>query len=203
MRLDHLAVSAGTLDQGVEYVQDLLGVSLAAGGEHAKMGTHNRLLSLGPDIYLEVIAVNPDASAPDRPRWFDIDTFTGAPRLTNWIVQTDDMAATLAALPKGTGIPMDLQRGDLRWQMAIPADGKLPFDGAHPAVISWAGPHPAARLPDQDCRLEGLEIAHPKADELQALLSPLMALDRVSFVQALDVKLTAHVRTPYGLTVLE
>ena len=34
---------------------------LESGGRHPHMGTHNRLLSLGPDLYLEVIAVDPDA----------------------------------------------------------------------------------------------------------------------------------------------
>jgi hypothetical protein len=47
-RLDHLVVAADRLDEGVSYVQDLLGVNLpAAGGQHPLMGRHNRLLGLG------------------------------------------------------------------------------------------------------------------------------------------------------------
>ena len=57
LRLDHLAVVAETLDEGVDWVETSLGLPMAGGGEHAAMGTHNRLLSLG-DVYLEVIAVN-------------------------------------------------------------------------------------------------------------------------------------------------
>jgi hypothetical protein len=44
----------------VGWVEDRLGVSLEAGGRHSAFATHNRLLSLGPDCYLEVIAVDPD-----------------------------------------------------------------------------------------------------------------------------------------------
>src|SRR5690606_19696369 len=140
-----------------------LGVGLEPGGKHPFMGTHNRLLSLGPGEYLEVIAIDPDATAPDRPRWFRLDTFTGPPRVTNWILRTDELDAALAAAPPGAGQPVALERGPYRWRMGVPEDGRLPFDDAFPALIQWQGEcHPAAALPDRGCRLRRLEIAHPK-----------------------------------------
>ena len=166
LQLDHLAVSAATLEHGVAWVEDALGVALALGGKHAHMSTHNRLLSLG-DIYLEVIAVDPAAPAPAWPRWFDLDSFKGPPRLTNWIAACDDLDAELALSPAGAGKPIDLERGDLRWRMAVPADGRLPFDGCFPALISWQGRlHPTVLLPDMGVRLIRLEIAHPDAAAL-------------------------------------
>ena len=99
LAFDHIAVSAETLGEGVAYVEDALGVRLAAIGHHPHMATHNRLLGLG-DLYLEVIAADPDAPQPDWPRWFDLDHFSGPPRLTNWVARTNDLAAALAtALP--------------------------------------------------------------------------------------------------------
>ena len=59
LTLDHLAVAAVTLLDGVAAVEEALGVSLAGGGEHPLMGTHNRLIGLD-DVYLEVISINPD-----------------------------------------------------------------------------------------------------------------------------------------------
>ena len=37
------------------------------------MGTHNKLLKLQSNIYLEVIANNPNVSKPSRQRWFSLD----------------------------------------------------------------------------------------------------------------------------------
>lgn len=170
LRLDHLAVSARSLDEGVAAIEAALGVTMAGGGQHPAMGTHNRLLSLG-DLYLEVIAVDPAAPAPGRPRWFDLDRFTGPPRLTTWIAATEDMEAALAAGPPGWGAPMALARGDYRWQMAVPEDGRLPFDGTCPALIQWHGSlHPAAALPDRGLRLNRLTVTHPEAAALRARL---------------------------------
>ncbi|MEH6774342.1 MAG: VOC family protein, partial [Cereibacter changlensis] len=104
IRLDHLAVAAETLDEGVAAVEAALGVTLAGGGQHGHMGTHNRLLGLG-DLYLEVIAVEPAAPAPAWPRWFDLDHFPGPPRLANWVARCDDLDAEIAASPAGIGAP--------------------------------------------------------------------------------------------------
>ncbi|MGL6209972.1 MAG: VOC family protein [Paracoccaceae bacterium] len=180
---DHLAVAAGTLAEGVAFVEAALGVSLAGGGQHAQMGTHNRLLGLG-DLYLEVIAVDPGAEAPGWPRWFDLDRFAGPPRLANWVVRCDDLAAAVAGGPVGVGARMAFQRGDYRWQMAVPADGRLPFGGGFPALIQWEGAlHPAPALPDAGVRLLSFEISHPEADGLRAALAGRFEDGRVRVVE--------------------
>jgi hypothetical protein len=201
LRLDHLAVSALTLAEGTAAVEAALGVPLAGGGQHPHMATHNRLLGLG-DIYLEVIAPDPTAPRPTWPRWFDLDHFTGPPRLTNWIAATDDLAAALTTAPKGTGTATPLARGEYRWQMAIPADGRLPFDNAFPALIQWHGPlHPARALPDSGIRLTLLEIAHPDAPALRTALTTFTD-PRVQFTQG-PKALRATFATPHGPRHLE
>ncbi|TAG23549.1 MAG: VOC family protein [Rhodobacterales bacterium] len=198
LRLDHLAVVAGRLEDGVAEVERLLGVAMAGGGKHPLMGTHNRLLGLG-DIYLEVIAVDPDAPAPTLPRWFDMDRFRGPPRLANWVAGCDDLAAEVARGPDGIGQPLTLQRGDYRWQMAVPGDGRLPFDGAFPALIQWEGPaHPARALPDVGLRLARLEIAHPQAPDLRAALAGRLDDPRVVILDSPVLALRATIDTPYG-----
>jgi hypothetical protein len=199
LRLDHLAISATRLEDGVAAAERLLGVPMAGGGQHAAMSTHNRLLSLG-DLYLEVIAIDPTAPPPGRARWFDLDRFSGPPQLTNWIVATDDIDTALASGPPGWGTPMSLARGDYRWQMAVPEDGRLPFDNACPALIQWHGSlHPAPALPDHGLRLNRLEISHPDAPALQQVL----ALDdpRVAFTIG-PVALRAAIDTPQGPVTL-
>lgn len=167
------------------------------------MATHNRLLGLG-DLYLEVIAPNPVEPRPLWPRWFDLDNFSGNTRLTNWVCRSESLNEVLGLCPPGTGIPLSLQRGDYRWQMAVPADGKLPFDGCFPALIQWQGPlHPARALPDCGARLTRLEIAHPKAAALQAALAPLFQDPRVVITQGPAKAMRASFDTPHGPRVLE
>lgn len=198
--LDHLAVSCADLAEGVEAVADALGVRLEPGGQHPTMGSHNRLLSLGPDEYLEVIAIDPDAPPPGRPRWFRLDGFQGKPRLTNWVARVDDLDAALAGAVPGTGRATDLARGDFRWRMAVPDDGRLPFDDAHPALIEWQGGlKPQDRLPDAGCRLERLEIAHPEAERLREAIR--LADPRVVFVTG-PKALRATIRSSQGVRVL-
>ena len=195
-------MSAVTLAEGVAMVEEALGVALAGGGEHPHMATHNRLLGLG-DVYLEVIAADPGAPGPAGPRWFDLDNFTGAPRLTNWVARSDDIAAAVAGSPAGVGVPVALQRGEYRWDMAVPANGKLPFDGAFPALIQWHGAlHPVQALPDAGVRLIRLEIAHPQADDLRAALAGRLDDPRVVIVQGAVKAMQASFATPHGLRVL-
>ena len=203
LAFDHIALSSRDLAEGVAAVEAALGLRLSGGGEHPLMATHNRLLGLG-DLYLEVIAPNPAAPRPTWPRWFDLDDFSGQTRLTNWVAGSKNLKADLALCPNGTGVPMSLQRGDYRWQMAVPADGKLPFDGAFPALIEWQGTqHPTQALPDSGARLTRLEIAHPRAEALQSALCPLFHDPRVVIVQGPAKAMHASFTTPHGVRVLE
>lgn len=200
---DHFAVAADSLAEGAAWAEAALGLPLAGGGEHALMGTHNRLLSLGAGEYMEVIAVNPAAPPPGRPRWFDLDRFAGAPRITNWILRCDDLDAALALAPPGTGTPVDFQRGALRWRMAVPDDGILPFGGAFPALIEWQGDrHATEVLPPSGCTLAALEIAHPEAADLSAVLAPLLTDARVRILPGPEKAIRATLDTPAGPRVL-
>ena len=203
LRLDHLAVTATTLGEGVAAVEAALGVALAGGGQHPHMATHNRLLGMG-DVYLEVIAIDRAAPPPAWPRWFDMDHFSGPPRLTNWIAACDDIATKLAQSPPGTGTQVSLQRGDFRWQMAVPADGRLPFDGAFPALIQWLGPlHPANTLPDSGVRLTRLEISYPEAAALTKALQNRLTDPRIVITQGPAKAIRASFTTPHGPRAIE
>lgn len=199
LRLDHIAISCTALTEGVAAVEAALGVALSPGGQHPHMGTHNRLLNLG-DLYLEVIAIDPAAPAPAWPRWFDLDRFSGPPRLTNWVAAADDLAAEIAASPTGVGVPVALARGNFRWQMAVPADGQLPFGGAYPALIQWEGPTPASALPDAGLRLERLTICHPDPGLQQALTGRIT--DARLILETGPHAMQAQIATPHGTRLL-
>ena len=170
--LDHLVIAAETLAEGTAFMEEALGMDLAHGGQHTFMGTHNRLLSLGPGTYLEVIAIDPDLPAPDRARWFGLDTFKGAPRLVSWVWSAEDMAQ-VAQMPGRYGAAEDFARGDLRWQMALPDDS--PLGTLAPPLLHWDAVKPQDRLPDLGVRLTSLRVQHPRIEVL-----PEMADARVS-----------------------
>ena len=199
MELDHLAVAGESLDAAKAHVEDALGVPMQLGGQHAMFGTHNYLLGLADGLYLEAIAIDPGAKPQRTPRWFDLDRFTGAPRISNWICRCSDMAENLKQLPDGVGEPVALTRGDLRWDMAVPADGILPYDNSFPALIEWHSDHPAPLLTQQGCELKYLIVSHPKAAALRAVL-PLHD-DRVLYEPG-EIGFEATFETPNGRRVL-
>jgi hypothetical protein len=171
--LDHVAIGCASLEQGVAYVRDLLGVEVPAGGRHERMGTHNRLMRLGGDVYLELIAIDPQAPPPGRPRWFALDEawqqarIAERPRPIAWLASTRDIAGDLAAAPE-LGTATKMTRGDLVWQIALTADGVPPRRGLLPVLIEWPGGRsPAARIPDLGVTLVAVRLVAGA----QALLS--------------------------------
>jgi hypothetical protein len=165
--LDHLVVAARDLESGARWLEERLGVPLVPGGTHVAMGTHNRLLKLagGERLYLELIAIDPAAPPPGRPRWFGLDDpdmqdqLAERPHFIHWVVRSDDLAHE--ATP-GHGEILAMQRGDFRWRITVPADGRLPDGGRQPTLIQWdVSFHPGERLPESGCTLLTLDTSDP------------------------------------------
>lgn len=207
--IDHLTITAPTLEAGTAWVEAALGVRLQPGGQHLRMGTHNHLLRLGPSLYLEVIAPDPALPSPPRPRWFGLDDLPAdaAPRLATWVARSGDIeAAVAAASVVDPGPPTPMERGALQWLITIPADGRLRLGGLAPALIQWLTPqHPAAGLEDRGCVLTRLEARTPEPARVKASLAAL-GLDGAVAVSALAAgqapRLVAHIDTPAGPRVL-
>jgi hypothetical protein len=94
------------------------------------------------------------------------------------------MDAALAALPMA-GRRVELQRGELRWSMSVPEDGRLPFDGMFPALIQWhVDVPPGNSIPSSGLTLNTLSVSHPDAEALEARVRPLLDAPMVQFVVA-------------------
>jgi len=203
--LDHLVVTAPTLDAGVAWVERTLGVAMGAGGRHPRMGTHNRLLRLGEPAFLEVIAIDPDADAPARSRWFGLDdaATTSAPRLAAWAARLPDLRALPAPTLAPLGEILTMTRGEREWLITVTDDGAPPLDGAAPALIEWCRPRHSAAfdLPDAGCALAALDIRHPEPSRAQALLAGLGLADVATIVRGAPA-LRAVIDTPAGPRVL-
>jgi hypothetical protein len=200
-RIDHLIVTAPSLEEGVEHVRHALGVEMQKGGEHALMGTHNFLLRLGQRLYLEVIAANPAAPRPGRPRWFQLDEpdSVRAPRLAAWVASTDDIRAAAAASPVPLGRVEGLSRGNFEWLMTVPDDGKLRLDGLAPTLIQWRSKaHPAETLKDLGCSLIRFEGLHPRPEKVDGMLKSIGFEGEFPLSKSEAPRLVAHIATPAG-----
>ena len=211
-QLDHIVVAAQSLEQGVEYIRDQLGVDIPEGGFHATMGTHNHLMQLGNNVYLELIAINPDAEAPAHPRWFALDdglmreSLRHSPRLITWVMNTTDLQNVKAFADLDIGIPTALKRNDLSWEIALTGDGRLLGNGLLPYVIQWhSSPHPSGGMADLDCQLTSLTIYHSRVEWFQSKLSSFGAEHLVNIIEIGDLEapyLEAEIETPSGVRVL-
>lgn len=187
--IDHLVVTAPSLASGAAYIREQLGVEMQPGGTHPAMGTHNLLLKLDDSTYLEVLAVDPDMTAPGRPRWFDLDRVTTS-ALATWVARVDDIHAAALAL----GIPAQhitpMSRGALNWLITIPDGGSIPE--TMPVLIQWLdGPHPATTMRPSDCSLKALQTGFDGASQLT--LDPRCTAGR---------ELVASIQAPGGLRTL-
>ena len=211
-RLDHIVVGASSLERGAEYVEQTLGVHVPDGGEHVMMGTHNKVMTLGDGVYLEIIAVNPGLVPPEHPRWFGLDdpsvisSFAQSPRLLTWAVNTSDLIALTKHSSIAVGDIQQAERGDLRWKVALTDDGRLSAAGFFPLCIQWLVDfHPSERMTDHNCRLTNLTIRHRRAPWLTSCLESIGA-DRLVTVESCEDSeiscLTATIHTPAGERVL-
>jgi hypothetical protein len=217
---DHLVVACATLDQGLAWCRSTLGIEPGPGGRHAAFSTHNRLVRIDngdawPLAFLEMIAIDPDAAPPARPRWFDLDSpalqqtlLRNGPQLIHYVARStmlDMHRWGLITIGQPPGDPVragrDTPRGRLEWDILVPADGVPRAQGALPTLIQWPADlttvHPAAHLP-----ASGLALTHftvrglaPKAREVLRLRGPEFATDAGPVLQA-------ELATPTGTVIL-
>lgn len=228
-QIDHLVVMAASLDQGVQWCEDTLGITPGPGGEHEKYGTHNRLFKIAspqfPLAYFEIIAINPQAVIPKRaqvPRWFDMDdaalqkAVAQGPRLIHFVSSTDDVKAARHVLrtqgiERGQVVHASRKssKGTLNWQITVREDGERLFNGCLPTLIQWGKPdateplrlHPRNSLPRSGVTLQSLTVSHPSGAKLQAAFDAIGLADIA--IETGPANLVANLQTPKGLVQLQ
>ena len=228
-QIDHLVVMAASLEQGVQWCEDTLGITPAPGGEHEKYGTHNRIFKIAspefPLAYFEIIAINPAAVIPKRsqvPRWFDMDNATlqkavaQGPRLIHFVSSTEDVKAARHVLrtqgiERGQVVHASRKssKGMLNWQITVREDGERLFNGCLPTLIQWGKPdatdplrlHPRNSLPRSGVTLQSLTVNHPSGAKLQAAFDAI-GLANIA-IETGPANLVASLQTPKGLVQLQ
>lgn len=136
----------------------------------------------------------------------DLERSNTAPRLATWISRTNDIRTGTAASPVPLGNIEAMSRGPLHWQITIPTDGSLAFNGIVPSLIEWhTETHPAASLKDVGCSLVGLEAFHPEAHEVSSMLQSIGFQGQFTVFPISPEEspcLVAHVQTPAGIRQL-
>ena len=228
-QIDHLVVAAHSLQQGVEWCEATLGITPAAGGEHEKYGTHNRLFKIAtpafPVAYFEIIAINPDAVIEKKPpptRWFDLDNkqlqakLAKSPRLIHFVANTGSIQDARHAwkdqgIDRGPIIHASRKtpKGLLQWQITVRPDGDRLFNGTLPTLIQWGKPeaadpmqlHPRNHLPRSGVSLKSLSVSHPSASKIKAAYDAIM-LGNIDVTEG-PANIVATLQTPKGLVTLE
>lgn len=204
MRFDHFAYAGRDLDVLIERFERLSGVRPRPGGRHPGRGTMNALASLGGEVYLELLALDPSQNGQgDTGR--RIETLA-QPCLFFYMLRGSRLEDARDTMRRH-GIEADLfdasrQTPDgrmLRWRLLVPkADnpcGMLTpncidwLDSVHPATTSIAG-----------CTFEAFELGHPEPEKLRALLADLGA--EITLHRADRPFMRLAIRTPKGPLLL-
>ncbi|MBZ8134353.1 VOC family protein [Afifella sp. IM 167] len=190
-RLDHLLWSAPVLEDGIDLIERLTGVRAAPGGRHPGRGTHNALLSLGEDCYLEIIAPDPEQ---------ELEANLGArlsaramPGIFAFAICTDDLTG-LGKTARDAGIPF---RGPEDWSRKQPDGPELFWQlgfadeteyGDHlPLFIDWKETTHPARTTPGGLSLKLFEVMHPDREGLSDIYEtlgidlPVLRADRPAF----------------------
>ena len=164
-KLDHIVLGANTLQEGTDYVEKKLGLSLSEIGYHHHMGTHNRVIKIAKNIYLEVIAIDPNASKPKHFRWFNLDIeeqqarLKISPQIIGYVIENEN-----SDMLKFYNPFFEASRGYYRWEFAMPKcnnnqiKNELIESGLVPSLIKWKSKKPVDQMVDNYFELEKFQI---------------------------------------------
>lgn len=201
MQLDHLVVAVPDLEAAMATFTTGLGVESVLGGRHEGLGTHNAVLPLEGDAYIELIAKDPTRPDPPHARPFGLDEFEGM-RLATFALRSFDLDASVErARARGVdaGIVVPVSRalpdgGRIEWRLTLSRDAW--GGGVVPFLIDWAdAPHPSRRDGSR-AQLLGLSGVHPEPRRVREALAAFDFEFEVS--EGAVPSLEARVRGPAG-----
>ena len=164
-KLDHIVFGASSLEEGTNFLEKKLSTKLSDIGYHDFMGTHNRVIKVDNDIYLEIIAINPSSNSPKKDRWFNLDNpqlqqkLANSPQIIGYVIETDDKE-----IFKYFSAPIKASRGNFKWNFAMPKleseflNNEWIQNGIIPNLISWKSNKPILQMKDNQFNLNKIEV---------------------------------------------
>ena len=188
-KLDHIVFGANSLEEGTNFIESKLDTKLSDIGYHDFMGTHNRVIKIDKDIYLEVISVNPCSKAPKEGRWFNLDNFKlqqkleRSPQIIGYVIETDDKE-----ILKHFCTPIKASRGNYKWNFRMPnlesdfLDIDLIENGIIPSLINWKSDKPVIQMKDNDFNLNSIEVQFTNNQtQYKKLMDSLGIIEKLTF----------------------
>ena len=164
-KLDHIVFGAKSLEEGTNFIEKKIDIKLSDVGYHDFMGTHNRVVKVDKDIYLEVIAIDPSSKSPNQNRWFNLDNpilqkkLEYSPQMIGYVIETKDKE-----ILKHFCAPIHASRGNYKWDFAIPNlesnffNKELIENGIIPSLINWESNKPVHEMKNNQLSLNKIEI---------------------------------------------
>ncbi|MFK7732260.1 MAG: VOC family protein [Pseudomonadales bacterium] len=204
--VDHLIFATPQLQEGVDYLQSLLGLRAISGGAHPGLGTCNALIALGQNCYLEVIGPNPEQKNFDGERPFGIDALEGCGQLAGWAARRAGLASfrnivNPEVVVVSDVIPLSRQTPEgelLEWQLSFLSNISASMLSVLPFFIDWGDtPHPSTQCVGQ-AQLKCLEIEYPQAANIMPVIDTLELEVTVTVTTASKPGLRAVIECPKG-----
>ena len=164
-KLDHIVFGAFTLEEGTEFVENILQANLSDIGYHKDMGTHNRVIRISDEIYLEVVAIDPKIRNLKNRKWFNLDNsnlqlkLKKSPQIIGYVIEKKDIKISKYYDPF-----FEASRANYRWQFAMPTyknkflDSEIVETGIIPSLISWKSEKPINQMKKNQFELISFEI---------------------------------------------
>ena len=164
-KLDHIVFGARSLEEGANFIEKKLDIKLSEVGYHDFMGTHNRVVKVDKDVYLEVIAIDPSSKSPNQNRWFNLDNpilqkkLEYSPQMIGYVIETKDKE-----ILKHFYTPIEASRGNYKWNFAMPSlesnffNKELIENGIIPSLINWKSNKPVYEMKNNQLSLNKIEI---------------------------------------------
>tara|TARA_B100000524_G_scaffold33651_1_gene16561 strand:+ start:392 stop:1042 length:651 start_codon:yes stop_codon:yes gene_type:complete len=164
-KLDHIVLGASTLEEGTEFVEDILQTKLSDIGYHKYMGTHNRVIRISDEVYLEVVAIDPKIKDSKSRKWFNLDSLNlqsklnKSPQIIGYVIENKDISISKYYDPF-----FEASRANFRWQFAMPTsknnilDSEIIKTGVVPSLISWKTEKPIYQMKKNQFELICFEI---------------------------------------------
>ncbi len=163
--IDHIILGINDLDKGIAQFKELTGIEPVFGGIHPNSFTHNALVALDGEMYIEIMAPRPDAeNIPEH--FLRLENLTPI----DWAVRTRNTEQTKEKLKAAGFIATESKAGSrakpdgtlLSWTtFGIEDHDEFPF------FIEWGAStvHPSSTSPT-GCTFQSFHIITPDDEEM-------------------------------------